>query len=326
MVGGNNEFPLECPLAKLGRRSPPSYQEAPHNIMYSRSRHEAPDPSKHHRASLESILRQNNTFERYHTSSNQSSHRRFDDRSINHQCNNYIVDQIDQLGRSSPSFDQGYHTLVSPSPGPSTPRPWIENGIFKGKTRPIYRNNYFALLPDNVILKIFSWLTTVDLCLCAQVCHRFHNIVWTPSMWKCILLKGSISGDKALRTIFIKLSPNLNDSIASTSSAATIDLCSTIERIFVSDGARLTDKGLIMLARRAPELTHLQIQGCAQITNTALAEFISRAHNLQHLDVTGKNLNQSCLVMFLSIFYQTARLWLKLGEVSNFLTSPISKY
>lgn len=45
---------------------------------------------------------------------------------------NYLLDNFAKLGKSSPSLDQGYHTLVSPSPGPITSNLWCENNMYKG--------------------------------------------------------------------------------------------------------------------------------------------------------------------------------------------------
>lgn len=46
---------------------------------------------------------------------------------------NYLLDNFAKLGKSSPSLDQGYHTLVSPSPGPITSNIWCENNMYKSR-------------------------------------------------------------------------------------------------------------------------------------------------------------------------------------------------
>lgn len=193
---------------------------------------------------------------------------------------NYLVDNFNKLGKSSPNLDQGYHTLVSPSPGPSIANPWAETNmnanLFKGK-KVHSKNNSFDKLPDDVALKIFSWLHSYDLSVCARVCRRFETLAWRPSLWRTITLYGEhISGDKAIRGVLRQLCGQ-----------GRTGACPSIEKVYLSDGVKLTDRGLILLARRCPELTHLQIHGCTDITNPALFELVTRCTNLQHLDITG---------------------------------------
>nr|XP_023017084.1 F-box/LRR-repeat protein 7-like [Leptinotarsa decemlineata]XP_023017085.1 F-box/LRR-repeat protein 7-like [Leptinotarsa decemlineata] len=189
---------------------------------------------------------------------------------------NYLLDNFTKLGKSSPSLDQGYHTLVSPSPGPITTSLCWNGNLYKGKKyQP--KNNSFDRLPDEVVVKVFSFLTSVDLSVTAQVCRRFDVLAWTPSLWRVITLDDdSISGDKAIRGVLRQLCGQ-----------GRTGACPSVERVHVTNGAKLSDKSLLLLARRCPELTHLQLQGCNELSNNALCEVASRCNNLQHLDVTG---------------------------------------
>lgn len=195
-----------------------------------------------------------------------------------HQSNetNYLLDNFAKLGKSSPSLDQGYHTLVSPSPGAVTPSLWCEGNIYKGKKFQ-NKNNSFDRLPDELVARIFSFLPSLDLSVCARVCRRFEILAWTPALWRTITLQGEhISGDRAIRGVLRQLCGQ-----------GRTGACPSVERVYLTDGAKLTDRGLLLLARRCPELTHLQIQGSIAVTNNALFEIATRCHNLQHLDVTG---------------------------------------
>lgn len=185
--------------------------------------------------------------------------------------NNYKV------GRSSPSLDQGYHTLVSPSPGPSTPGPWTDFASFtavKGKKTSTKTLSPMDRLPDSVLLNIFSWFNSSDLCVCARVCRRWNNLAWDPSLWRTVRLSGeTVCGDRAVRGVLRRLSGSGS--------------CG-VQRVMLGDGAKLSEKGLTQLARRCPDLTHLQLHGCTGLTGHALAELTARCSNLQHLDLTGK--------------------------------------
>lgn len=124
----------------------------------------------------------------------------------------------------------------------------------------------------------------MDLSICARVCRRFDVLAWTPILWRSIQLEGeNISGDKAIRGVLRQLCGQ-----------GRTGTCPNVERVHLIDGCKLTDRGLLFLARRCPELTHLQIQGSVAVTNAALTEITSRCMNLQHLDVTGN----VCFVIF----------------------------
>lgn len=109
------------------------------------------------------------------------------------------VDGVSSLGRFSPSLDQGYATLVSPSPSSrqQTPGPWNRTGQSRTGSR-------FDSLSDELIVKIFQWLTSCELCNITRVCRRFESLAWKPVLWKNIVLKGIIL------FIFLKLISNYN--------------------------------------------------------------------------------------------------------------------
>lgn len=102
---------------------------------------------------------------------------------------NILMDGISsRLGRFSPSFDQGYHTLNSPS---------ISAVANNSATQPLshtrYRSkndNVFNRLSDDICIKIFSWIESTGLSNVSRVCKRFDSLVWRPELWKTITLKG----------------------------------------------------------------------------------------------------------------------------------------
>ncbi|EDV94943.1 GH23468 [Drosophila grimshawi] len=227
-----------------------------------------------------------------------------------------LSDGLCNLGRFSPSLDQGYATLVSPSPTghhpnssstntsssvvtsaggggvggviasstPATtprrssnvtgtaigPPPWNRKGPYRC-------GPYFDRLPDEAVVRIFSWLDSCELCNVARVCRRFEQLAWRPVLWKCITLRGEhLNGDKTLKMIFRQLCGQ-----------SCNGACPEVERVMLADGCRISDKGLQLLTRRCPELTHLQLQTCVGVSNQALIEALTKCSNLQHLDVTG---------------------------------------
>jgi len=151
------------------------------------------------------------------------------------------------------------------------PPPWNRKGPFR--CGPL-----FDRLPDEAVVRIFSWLDSCELCNVARVCRRFEHLAWRPILWKVISLRGEhLNGDKTLKMIFRQLCGQ-----------SCNGACPEVERVMLADGCRISDKGLQLLTRRCPELTHLQLQTCVDITNQALVEALTKCSNLQHLDVTGE--------------------------------------
>ncbi|XP_039448231.1 F-box/LRR-repeat protein 7-like [Culex pipiens pallens] len=225
----------------------------------------------------------------------------------------HFGDGLSRYGRFSPSLDQGYHTLVSPSPSgqqqSSIPASWntavpsssststingatslnggSSNGqlglngggdLLNGSGGAMFRAGpLFDRLSDELMVKIFEWLDSCELCNIARVCKRFESVIWSPTLWKVIKIKGeNNSGDRAIKTILRRL-------CGQTRNGA----CPGVERVLLNDGCRLTDKGLQLLSRRCPEITHLQVQNSVTVTNQALFDLVTKCTNLQHLDITG---------------------------------------
>ncbi|XP_050068729.1 F-box/LRR-repeat protein 7 [Anopheles maculipalpis] len=244
----------------------------------------------------------------------------------------HYTDGLSRYGRFSPNLDQGYHTLVSPSPSgqqqSSIPASWTTGGnhhgsghgggtnstssshgspaqtntpvggngtngttnggrpdgttiltsLSNGHGTSLYRAGpLFDRIPDELMVRIFEWLDSSELCNIARVCRRFESVIWNPALWKIIKIKGEEnSGDRAIKTILRRL-------CGQTRNGA----CPGVERVLLADGCRLTDRGLQLLSRRCPEITHLQIQNSVTITNQALSDLVTKCTNLQHLDITG---------------------------------------
>ncbi|XP_066255025.1 F-box/LRR-repeat protein 7-like [Euwallacea similis] len=210
------------------------------------------------------------------SASENSSHQYYSSQNHHQSHNsNYLFDSFVNIGKSSPSLDQGYATLVTAGAS-SNANVWNDGNIYKGK-RFQPKNNSFDKISDDLIIRIFSFLSSIDLSTCAQVCRRFDTLVWTPSLWRVITLDGEIvSEDKAIKAVLRQLCGQ-----------DRTGACPSVERVYVTNGAKFSDKSLMLLGKRCPELTHLQLQGCAKITNNALYEISNRCINLQHLDVTG---------------------------------------
>lgn len=138
------------------------------------------------------------------------------------------------------------------------------------------RLSMFDLITDEVIVKIFSNLSSDQLSKSSRVCGRWYRLVWDPLLWKHIVIQSEgINVDKALKYLTKRLSFN------------TPTVCVLVESICLNGCERLSDKGLHTIAKRCSELRRLELQGCSNISNEALFEVTSYCVNLEHLDVTG---------------------------------------
>lgn len=182
----------------------------------------------------------------------------------------------------------GYHTLVSASPsGWPTTTTALPSSKHK-KTQP--KCNYFDGVTDDILVRVFSSLSTNELCTVSRVCRRWYNVAWHPSLWRTITLSGErMCGDVAVRSILRRLCVGGGGGQNQNGGG----YCSSIRQLFVCEGAKITDKGLTLLSRRCPQLTHVQLHNCPSLTDSSVCELVSRCPSIQHLDVTGNSNFQS---------------------------------
>ncbi|CAG0917633.1 unnamed protein product, partial [Notodromas monacha] len=65
--------------------------------------------------------------------------------------------------------------------------------------------SHFDRLADDLILKIFSYLSTQELCSCARVSRRFYHLAWDPKLWTTISLNAETANpDRALKVVAVR--------------------------------------------------------------------------------------------------------------------------
>ncbi|XP_032790547.2 LOW QUALITY PROTEIN: F-box/LRR-repeat protein 7 [Daphnia magna] len=139
-----------------------------------------------------------------------------------------------------------------------------------------FKFSYFDQLTDDVLLRVFSFLSSSHLALCSRVCRRWHVLAWEPQLWSSIYLSGdNLHTDRALK------------SITRVVGRASPPFCPAVERVVINSCSRLTDRGLQTLSRRCPELRHVELRGCVQLTDVGVLELVSKCVHLTHLDVSG---------------------------------------
>ena len=176
----------------------------------------------------------------------------------------------------------------SPVISPTTVLPAASNGYDgihgnpqksegKKRTKGRLKHSYFDRVADDIITKILGYLPTKYLCRCSRVCRRWHRLAWQPSLWSCLKISGKHTDvDSALTVLIGRLC------------VETPYVCLTVQRIVLNGCERLSDKGLSLIAERCPELLHLEIKGCNNVSNGVVFDVVSKCASLDYLDVTGK--------------------------------------
>ena len=140
--------------------------------------------------------------------------------------------------------------------------------------------SYFDYVPDGVVVRVLSFLDSRQIILCSRVSRRFYFLAWEPELWREISLASGgarVDADLALRTILRLLSRN----------AAAKPSC-VVEALSLGGCARLTDRGLAIVARRCPRLRRLEAQYCGNLTNGGVMDLVTKCAYLEHLDVSGE--------------------------------------
>jgi F-box/leucine-rich repeat protein 7 len=190
----------------------------------------------------------------------------------------------------------------------------ISTALTMGKLKKKARKsaNMFDKLNDEVILKIFANLSSDELCRsCSRVCRRWYYLSWDPYLWQCVSFSDpNLNIDRGLKAVLRLLSrdvycrqrPSLmlderdhyltSSSLKSTGSG---QITLPVEVLRVEDSFTLTDRGLVLVARKCSDLKVLQVRGCANISDSGLTEIMSNCTQLEKLDLTGcANITLDC--------------------------------
>ncbi|XP_072016777.1 LOW QUALITY PROTEIN: uncharacterized protein [Amphiura filiformis] len=126
----------------------------------------------------------------------------------------------------------------------------------------------WQLLPDEILLHIFTYLSHYDLTQCAQTCSFFNRIVLDDSLWRHIHLEKKVLTDFGLTQIGERHPTHLG---------------------FVQCTGNITENGLRNLFRSCAEsLKELNVSGCSngELSGDSLLLHASRCYNLKRLDAS----------------------------------------
>ena len=160
-------------------------------------------------------------------------------------------------------------------------------------------------LPDSLITRLLSHLSSTDLVRLSSTCRRLARLVWPPELWTNILLADErLDVDRAIRSILARLvwgprAGGREEPLRGAVSVLTVRL---------GGSARLTDRTLALLARNCPSLTRLDLQRCRNVTNGGILDLMTRCSGIQHLDLTGNCADGSIQPLMDTTLYKAVKI------------------
>lgn len=142
-----------------------------------------------------------------------------------------------------------------------------------------HESSPFDILPEELILNIFSFLTLRELC---------KHVALVCKLWlyysKCPILRQRLS---LLENSRITSLEELSDFIQSN--------CPLLKHLYLQPKTELTLHGCCVLAQSCPHLQSLSLSFCDQITKETLNEFVTFCPNLRDINLEGCPVTDKCL-------------------------------
>lgn len=137
----------------------------------------------------------------------------------------------------------------------------------------------FDILPEELILKIFSFLPLQELCkTVAPVCKLWLYYSRCPLLWQRLSL---------LESNRIISFEELTEFIVSN--------CPLLKHLYLQPRTVLTLQGSSVLAQSCPHLQSLSLSFCDQVTKETLNEFVTFCPHLRDINLEGCAVTDKCL-------------------------------
>ncbi|XP_020618604.1 F-box/LRR-repeat protein 2-like [Orbicella faveolata] len=137
----------------------------------------------------------------------------------------------------------------------------------------------FDILPEELIINIFSFLTVQELCKYVSVVCK----LWLHYS-KCPLLRQKLSLEKSNRVFSLE---EISDFIKST--------CPLLKELCLQPRTELSLHGCSILAQSCPYLQALSLSFCDQVTGHILGQFVTFCPNLRDMNLAGCAVTDHCL-------------------------------
>ena len=149
------------------------------------------------------------------------------------------------------------------------------------------------LLPDSIIVYVFSFLPLRQLIRCSKVCKKWHNLCYDVTLWRKITFWNT------------NQSKVTDDCLSRLISRRT----NCIQVIDLKDCELVTDISLKRIATLCPNLRKLDILGCKKITDQGLLAVASNCSNLSSAKVAVRNITEKSVVALINSNSNLLRLY-----------------
>ena len=137
-------------------------------------------------------------------------------------------------------------------------------------------NTAICDVPDDILTRIFTYLSTRELCTVSGVSQKWHKLCWNPELWTSIdLCDVAKNVDEIIERLLSKLASHSKFT------------CLIINTIKLSGSQLLSEEGLKLIGQRCPELQRLEVSRCPGITGKGIRILLSNCPNLSFLNVSG---------------------------------------
>lgn len=154
-----------------------------------------------------------------------------------------------------------------------------------------YNYSEISCLPDEILIKIFSYLSTQELCLSvAPVCRKWRQMSCDHSLWRTLDFS-ALPYISTLNFLWVlrrapllrKLVVRGRASVTNTEVAIFTESCPLLQEIDFGFCDSLNCDNLRFLSENCKNLFSLNIEGCEQVDHRSL-RYIVRCKNLTHMN------------------------------------------
>ena len=162
--------------------------------------------------------------------------------------------------------------------------------------------NYFEFLPAELIINIFSYLSTFELCKhVAPVCRQWRQLARDQSLWRCI----DFTPFKHLQSLdllwVVRRAPFLQKlvirgrvNITLAELAIITEFCPGIRDINLGFCQSLNCDMIHLIVKNCPKLTKINVEGCDKIDSKCV-RLLAKAEMLTHMNFSHCSLPDSSL-------------------------------
>lgn len=153
------------------------------------------------------------------------------------------------------------------------------------------------LLPDNIWLRIFSFLSLQERTQASYVCQRWNNLCKDSLFWREVdftfcgatqqitdeTVKAVTSYSMGIQSI--DLSGNHCEPITDEAIGHVARSCQRLQRLNIAGRSKVSNRGLSVIARNCPLLKDLNVEKCDGISNNGIKSIANRCSELKILSV-----------------------------------------